>query len=135
MFAAATRGTRIAGCFTSGTFTHQIQAAFWELLLQVVTDLRADHQPLTGASYANLPTTALCNTDSPLQFVDIAIPGSNRGAPSVGLRWWVLTQEVLHTHLHYHLQSNIRGRSHHVSSSTETLETLKRKSEPLLKRL
>ena len=32
MFAAATRATHIAGCFTSGTFTHQIQTASWELL-------------------------------------------------------------------------------------------------------
>lgn len=32
MFAATSRATHIAGCFTSGTFTHQIQTAFWELL-------------------------------------------------------------------------------------------------------
>ena len=29
--AAATKATHISGCFTSGTFTHQIQQ-FWELL-------------------------------------------------------------------------------------------------------
>ena len=33
MFAtAATKATHISGCFTSGTFTHQIQTDFWELL-------------------------------------------------------------------------------------------------------
>ena len=39
-FAAATGATPFAGCFTPGTFTIQIQAAFQELGLPVVTDPR-----------------------------------------------------------------------------------------------
>ncbi len=54
-------------CFLlfSGTFTNQIQTAFREPRLLIVADTRADHQPITESSYANIPVMAFCNVDSP----------------------------------------------------------------------
>ncbi|XP_043849422.1 40S ribosomal protein SA-like [Dromiciops gliroides] len=72
-FAASTGATPIAGCFIPSTFTNQIQAAFREPRLLIVTDPQADHQPLTEAYYVNLPTIALCKTYSPLCYMDFAI--------------------------------------------------------------
>lgn len=94
-FASYTGATPVAGRFTPGTFTNQIQAAYREPRLLVVTDPRTDHQPVTEASYVNIPVIALCNTDSPMRYVDIGIPCNNKSAHSIGLMWWMLSREVL----------------------------------------
>jgi len=95
-FAQATGATPIAGRFTPDTFTNQIQKAFREPRLLVTTDPQFDHQAITEASYVNLPVIALCNTDSPSKYIDVAVPCNNKGVQSIGTMWWMLAREVLY---------------------------------------
>jgi len=94
-FANYTGATALSGRFTPGTFTNQIQEKFMEPRLLIVADPRSDHQPVTEASYVNIPTIAFCNTDSSTRLVDVAIPINNKSVESVGLMYWLLAREVL----------------------------------------
>merc|ERR1712029_352990 len=81
--------------WTPGVLTNHMTKQFLEPRLMVVVDTYADRKAIIEASYMSIPVIALTNSDSSLQYVDVAIPCNNKSTNSISMIFWLLAREVM----------------------------------------
>lgn len=85
----------IVGRFPPGTLTNPALGFYRNAELLIVTDPRVDSQAISEAAKVGIPVMALCDTDSPIEYVDFIIPTNNKGRKALALIYWLLARQVL----------------------------------------
>merc|ERR1712113_742528 len=84
----------MGGRHTPGTFTNHTHKKFEEPRLLLVTDPFEDHNSILETIFVNIPVIAICDVNSCLKYVDIAIPANNNSEISVRAIFYLLTLMV-----------------------------------------
>lgn len=94
-FCAFTGCVPIVGRFPPGALTNPKLPNYVEADLLIATDPRVDTQAISEAARIGIPVVAFCDTDSPIEYVDLIIPANNRGRKALALLYWLLARQVL----------------------------------------
>jgi len=94
-FAANTKSTALVESFVAGTFTNPSLPTYIEPDVVLISDPLNESQPVMEAAEMGIPIVAVCDTDSPIEYIDYIIPANNRGRKSLALVYWLLAREML----------------------------------------
>jgi small subunit ribosomal protein S2 len=94
--------SKLIGCksftarYPAGVLTNPELETFIEPKVIVITDPWPDKNAIKDAMKVGIPIVALCDSNNTTRGVDIVIPCNNKGAKSLSLIYWILTNEYLH---------------------------------------
>jgi len=94
-FCAFTGCVPLVGRFPPGALTNPKLPNYVEADLLIATDPRVDIQAISEAARIGIPVVAFCDTDSPIEYIDLIIPANNRGRKALALLYWLLARQVL----------------------------------------
>ncbi|MFP4045515.1 MAG: 30S ribosomal protein S2 [Candidatus Aenigmatarchaeota archaeon] len=94
-FGEAVEAKVIDGRFMPGTLTNPSLPNYDEPDVLLVADPLVDNQAIQEAVKKKIPIIAICDTFNDLDFIDLVLPGNNKGRKSVGTIFYLLAREIL----------------------------------------
>ncbi len=95
LFAKYTGARVYAGRYPPGLITNPGLEGFINVKIILVTDNWVDRNAVNDALKAGVPIIALCDTNNQSNNIDLVVPCNNKGKKSLGLIFWLLTNEYL----------------------------------------
>ncbi|MFP3224886.1 MAG: 30S ribosomal protein S2, partial [Nitrososphaeria archaeon] len=94
-FAELTGVNYVLGRLLPGTLTNPYLPAYKNVDVVLIVDPAVDKQAIEEAIRVNIPVVAICDTNNVCNFVDLIIPGNNRGRKSLAMIFWLLARSYL----------------------------------------
>lgn len=94
-FAKITGIKSFAERYPAGVLTNPQLNTFIEPKVVLITDPWPDKNVIRDAIEIGIPIVALCDSNNTTQNIDLVIPCNNKGANSLGLIYWILTNQYL----------------------------------------
>ncbi|KXB06832.1 hypothetical protein AKJ51_02780 [candidate division MSBL1 archaeon SCGC-AAA382A20] len=85
----------IEGRFMPGILTNPSFPDYFEPDVILVVDPLIDEQALSEAIKKRIPIVAICDSYTDMDYIDLVIPGNNKGRKSLGLILYLLARETL----------------------------------------
>ncbi len=83
------------GRFVPGTLTNPNISQYVEPKVLVVTDPAADAQAMREAISVGIPIVGLCDANNLTKYVDLVVPGNNKGRKALALMYYLLTVGIM----------------------------------------
>jgi len=81
--------------FIPGSFTNPSLPNYMEPDVVVINDPATDNQAQREAVMNGIPVVAICHTNNSTSFVDLVVPGNNKGRESLALIYFLLTKKIM----------------------------------------
>lgn len=85
----------IEGRFMPGILTNPSFPDYFEPDVILVVDPLIDEQAISEAIKKRIPIVAICDSYTDMDYIDLVIPGNNKGRKSLGLILYLLARETL----------------------------------------
>lgn len=85
----------LPGRFVPGTLTNPNISQYVEPKVMLVTDPAADAQAMREAISVGIPIVGICDANNLTKYVDLVIPGNNKGRKSLALMYYLITRTIL----------------------------------------
>ena len=85
----------LPGRFVPGTLTNPNISQYLEPKVIVVTDPAADAQAMREAISIGIPIVGICDANNVPKYVDLVVPGNNKGRKALALMYYLLTAAIL----------------------------------------
>jgi small subunit ribosomal protein S2 len=85
----------IAGRYRPGLLTNPMLEDFKEIKVLLVADPWPDKNAMVDAVKMGVPVIACCDSNNEANYVDLVVPGNNKGKKSLGLLFYLLAKEYL----------------------------------------